>query len=188
MKKNLKIAVYCSSRDGLPEEDEAVARATGEWIGRNGHTLVYGGVNAGLMHTVAQATHDAGGRVVGVIPERFAHRGDAVVDEMIATRDLSDRKMKMIEMSDLFVVLPGGIGTLDEWLSTLSQIMVNGEDDRRGIVAVNMHGLYDAQAQELVQVSKSIFARGKHIDMTAMANNTEQLIEYLTKYQENYEK
>ena len=188
MKKNLKIAVYCSSRAGLPEEEKEGERTHSEWSGSNRHKLVGGGVNAGLMHTVAQATHDAGGRVVGVIPERFAHRGDAVVDEMVATRDLSDRKMKMIEMSDLFVVLPGGIGTLDEWLSTLSQIMVNGEDDRRGIVAVNMHGLYDAQAQELVQVSKSIFARGKHIDMTAMVNDTEQLIEYLTKYQENYEK
>ncbi len=184
----MKIAVYCSSQAGLPQPYEDVARATGKWIGENGHTLVYGGVNAGLMHTVAQATHDAGGHVTGVIPERFAHRADPVVDTVIATTDLSDRKMKMMDLADVFVVLPGGIGTIDEWISTLSQIIVNGDNDKRGIVAVNIDHIFDFQLAELKVMSQSVLARGKRIDMTAEVFTPSQLTRFLTKYQESYEK
>lgn len=184
----MNIAVYSSSQAGLPEPYEEVARATGKWIGEHGHTLVYGGVNAGLMHTVAQATHDAGGRVTGVIPERFAHRADPVVDTVIATTDLSDRKMRMMDLADVFVVLPGGIGTIDEWISTLSQIIVNGDDDKRGIVAVNIDHIFNFQLAELKAMSQSALARGKRIDMTAEVTTPSQLTFFLTKYQETYEK
>ena len=66
------------------------------------------------MHTVAQATHDAGGKVLGVVPDRFKHRTDAVVDQVVNCQDLGDRKTIMIDNAQLFVVLPGGLGTLDE--------------------------------------------------------------------------
>ena len=184
----MNVAVYCSSQAGLPEQYQAVAKATGEWIGKGGHTLVYGGTNAGLMHIVAQAAHDAGGKVTGVIPERFAPRADKVIDTVIVTTDLSDRKMKMMELADVFVVLPGGIGTIDEWMSALAQIMVNGESDRRGIVAVNIGHIYDAQLHALEEISKSVFTRGKHIAVTAEATSASQLTDYLTKYQDAYEK
>lgn len=183
----MNIAVYCSSRAGLPQQYEDVARAAGRWIGEQGHTLVYGGVNAGLMHTVAQACHDAGGRIVGVVPDKFAARTDSIVDEVISTHDLADRKDVMTRMSDLFVVLPGGIGTIDEWISTLSQIMVN-EGDSRGIVAVNIDHLFDHQVEALKVIAHSPFARGHHIDMTAVVTNSDQLINYLTQYQLNYGK
>ncbi len=184
----MNIAVYCSSQAGLPEPYEAAARAAGQWIGSGGHTLVYGGVDAGLMHTVAQATHDAGGHVTGIVPERFVNRTDKVVDTVISTVDLSDRKMKMIEMADVFVVLPGGIGTIDEWISTLSQIIVNGDNDNRGIVAVNIGHIFDHQIAELKAMSQSPLARGKRIDMTTEVTTPTQLTDFLTKYQETYEK
>ena len=115
----MNIAVYCSSRSDLEERYIMAATALGEWIGRNGHTLVYGGSNAGTMHTLAQAAHDAGASITGVIPQCFAKRADTLVDTLIPTTDLAERKSRMIALADLFVVLPGGIGTLDE----LSQIM-----------------------------------------------------------------
>lgn len=133
----MNVAVYCASRENLGEKYEAPAIALGKWLGENGHTLVYGGVKSGLMHTVAQAAHDAGAHIVGVVPERFVERTDAVVDEVVKCHDLGDRKVIMMDRADAFVVLPGGLGTLDEWLSTLSQIIVN-IDDHRPIFVVNV--------------------------------------------------
>lgn len=174
----MNIAVYCSSRDGLPEEYQEAARELGRWIGHGGHTLVYGGVDAGLMHVVAQATHQAGGHITGVVPERFKARTDALVDRLIACRDLADRKDIMINLADVFVVLPGGIGTIDEWVSTLSQLMVN-PDDHRPIVALNVHGMYDGLLKQLRDTARSPFARGHHIDMTREATSAQEMLEEL---------
>ncbi len=183
----MKIAVYCSSREGLAPQYVESAQALGAWIGEHGHTLVYGGVKSGLMHTVAQATHDAGGTVVGVVPERFTHRTDPVVDQVIGCHDLGDRKTIMMDHADAFVVLPGGLGTIDEWISTLSQLIVN-DGDQRSIVVVNTGGLYDHQLAQLTATAHSPFARGKHIDMSIAVNTIEELYVELEKISENYEK
>ena len=116
----MNIVVYCSAQDGLDKKYQQLAQALGTWIGQNGHTLVYGGVKSGLMHVTAQAAHDTGGHITGVIPEMFKHRQDPLCNEVVSTSDLQQRKQYMIEHGDVFVVLPGGIGTLDEWISTTS--------------------------------------------------------------------
>ena len=106
----MKIAVYCSSREDLGPDVTGAAEMVGSAIGRCGATLVYGGVNAGLMHTVAGAASRAGARVLGVVPEIFRHRADPVCDEVVFTSDLNERKGVMISQSDVFIVLPGGLG------------------------------------------------------------------------------
>ena len=123
------------------------AEALGQWIGSHGHTLVYGGVNAGLMHTVAQATHDAGGKVIGIIPERFRSRADELNDEVIFTADLAERKATMIEMANLFVVLPGGIGTLDEFIETMTLRKL--ERYMGELYVLNVKGFYEPFRQLL---------------------------------------
>lgn len=176
------IAVYCSSREGLGPRYEAPAQALGQWIGQHGHTLIYGGVHAGLMHTVAQAAHDAGAHITGVVPERFKSRADALVDELVPCHDLAERKDIMTGRADLFVVLPGGIGTIDEWISTLSQIMVNGEHDHRGMIIVNTDNMYGPLLEQLRLTSQSPFARGKHIDMSVPVSTVPELIAALDHY------
>jgi hypothetical protein len=183
----MKIAVYCSSREDLEEKFVQPAIALGRWIGEHGHTLVYGGVKSGLMHTVAQATHDAGGKVLGVVPDRFKHRTDAVVDQVVNCQDLGDRKTIMIDNAQLFVVLPGGLGTLDEWLSTLSQIIVNN-NDTRDIIVVNIDNLYSAQLKQLEETAQSPFARGKHIDKSIAVASSEEMIFQLDKISTKNEK
>ena len=174
----MNIAVYCSSRQGLAPEIEATAQALGQWIGTNGHTLVYGGVNAGLMHTVAQAAHDAGAQVVGVVPEYFMHRLDEVVDDVIETRDLNDRKDEMYRRSDAFVVLPGGIGTIDEWIATLSQITVDGSPRR--IVVMNLDGMYDHMVEQLKATNESPYARvATMLDISIIASTIDEMLEAL---------
>lgn len=184
--KNMKVAVYCSSRDGLGAEFSEPAEALGHWIGRHGHTLLYGGVQAGLMHTVAQAAFQTGAHIVGVVPERFAGRADKLATEIVACRDLADRKEIMISQADLFVVLPGGIGTIDEWVSTLSQIMVNGSDDRRGIIVVNINDMYGPMLEQLALTAKSEFARGKRIALSHPVPTTAKLIEALDRYADEH--
>jgi len=174
----MKIVVYCSSQEGLEEKYRLLARELGTWIGQNGHTLLYGGSNAGLMHITAASTHEAGGHVIGVIPEMFRHRIDPVCDEVVYTANLGDRKQYMIEHGDAFVVMPGGIGTLDEWMSTLA-VMTIGNDDPRPIVVANLDGLYDATIRQLADMTRTPFARGKNLARTLVATTATDLIDTL---------
>ena len=183
----MNIAVYCSSRNDLPQVYVNMAEMLGTWIGTNGHTLVYGGVNAGLMHITAQAVHDTGGKVLGIIPEFFIHRADVLNDELITTRDLNDRKSRMIAMADAFVILPGGIGTIDEWISTLAQLTIS-DNDNRGIIVANHEGMYDGTIRQLMDSSNSVFSRGKDLNRSIMVDDATQMIEQLTKLQNEYDK
>ena len=176
----MKIVVYCSSHNNLDDKFLHLAQTLGTWIGKNGHTLVYGGSNAGLMHITAAAVHVAGGHVIGVIPEMFRHRIDPVCDEVVYTSNLGDRKQYMIEQGDVFIVLPGGIGTLDEWMSTLA-VMTIGNDDPRPVIAANIDGLYDATVQQLADMTRTPFARGKNLARTLVATSAAHLLQILNE-------
>ena len=178
----MNIVVYCSSMEGLEEKYQQLATALGTWIGQQGHTLLYGGSNAGLMHVTAAAVHAAGGHIVGVIPEMFRHRIDPLCDEVVYTANLGDRKQHMIEHGDVFIVLPGGIGTLDEWMSTLA-VMTIGNDDPRPIIVANLDGLYDATVRQLADMTATPFARGKNLSRTLVAYNTTDLLTTLNAIQ-----
>lgn len=155
----MNITVYCSSRSNLDERFVEAADALGGWIGRNGHTLIYGGSNAGTMHTLAQAAHDTGAHITGVVPRCFAHRADSLVDTLVPTADLAERKARMIGLADLFVVLPGGIGTIDEWISTLTHLVVEGDVSKR-IIVVNIDGVFNHMIAQIAATAASPFARG----------------------------
>ena len=178
----MTIVVYCSSQAGLDEKFQQLAHDLGTWIGQHGHTLLYGGSNAGLMHITASAAHEAGGHVTGVIPEMFRHRLDPVCDDAVHTANLGDRKQYMIEHGDAFVVLPGGIGTLDEWMSTLA-VMTIGNDDPRPIIVANLDGMYDGTIQQLADMTRTPFARGKRLSRTLVATTTAELLSLLNDNQ-----
>lgn len=174
----MKVAVYCSSRSGLPEAYISVAEAVGRWIGTHHHCLVYGGVNAGTMHTVAQAAHDAGAEIEGIVPVCFTYRADPLVDRLTGCHDLSDRKSMMIDRADAFVVLPGGLGTIDEWMSTLSQLVVNS-DNRRKIIVANIGGVFDSLISQIKQLANSPLARSEMLQMSLIAGSEAETIALL---------
>ncbi len=176
----MNIAVYCSSKHGLEQRYIDLARAVGHWIGAGGHTLVYGGVDAGLMHVVAKSCHDSGGEVVGVITRNFASKADRLVDRLLTTGDLSERKSRMYIISDLHVVLPGGLGTIDEWMAALSQWVVDKREGV-GIVVANCEGMYDATLAQLRWLAGSPFAGKRHLAAMAVASSTEQLLHTLDR-------
>ena len=180
----MNIVVYCSAQDGLEDKYIQLATILGQWIGQNGHTLVYGGVKAGLMHATATAVHSAGGRCTGIIPEMFLHRLDSVCDDVVTTSDLQQRKQYMIEHGDVFIVLPGGIGTLDEWISTLC-IMRIGDDDTRPIVVADLDGMFNDTIRQLETITRTPFARGKDLTRTLVAHTPDELLDSLNSLTPN---
>jgi uncharacterized protein (TIGR00730 family) len=116
------VAVFCGSRVGTPPAFRAAAVALGRGLAEAGLKLVYGGGRIGLMGAMADAALEAGGEVIGVIPEfltrlEVAHDG---VSELIVTDSMHSRKRRMFELADAFVTLPGGLGTLDETVEILT--------------------------------------------------------------------
>ncbi|MCE2916369.1 MAG: TIGR00730 family Rossman fold protein [Rubrivivax sp.] len=112
----LTVCVYCGSRHGTRPEYTDAARRLGQAIGERGWSLVYGGGKVGLMGEVADAVLASGGRVVGVIPESLKRRevGHDGLHELHVVPTMHVRKQMMAERADLFLALPGGIGTLEE--------------------------------------------------------------------------
>ena len=122
MRELRAVCVYCGSNAGNRPVYAERAAALGQRLAREGIAVVYGGGNVGLMGVVADATLAAGGEVVGVIPEQLvgwevAHRG---LTRLEVVADMHTRKMRMFDLSDAFIALPGGFGTLDEMFEMLT--------------------------------------------------------------------
>lgn len=120
----MNITVYLGANAG---NDPALAQATaelGRWIGESGNTLVYGGSESGLMGVLAKSVLGVGGKAIGVEPQFFIDEGYEFdgLTELIVTRDMSERKAKMIELGEAFIALPGGTGTLEEITEVMSKV------------------------------------------------------------------
>ena len=116
------ICVYCGSRPGNEPGFAGLARAVGDWIGRHGGQLVYGGGNNGLMGVVADATLAAGGRVVGIIPKALMDKeiGHKGLTELRVVGSMHERKAMMADLAESFIAMPGGFGTFDEFFEILT--------------------------------------------------------------------
>ncbi len=140
----LSVCVYCGSRHGARPAYTEAARALGRAIGEQGWQLVYGGGKVGLMGEVADATLAAGGRVVGVIPESLKKLevGHTGLQELHVVPTMHVRKQMMAERADLFIALPGGIGTLEELYEVWTWRQLGYHDKPFGLL--NVEGYYDA--------------------------------------------
>jgi uncharacterized protein (TIGR00730 family) len=152
------LCVFCGSQHGSDRRFRAAATRLGELAASAGLKLIYGGGRVGLMGAVADAAMAAGGEVVGLIPARLLERevGHRAITELVVARDMFDRKDQMIARADAFVVLPGGLGTLDELLEvvTLRQLGYHGKP----IVLVNLAGYWDPLIALVDQVITHGFA------------------------------
>lgn len=139
----MNITVYLGANAGNDPVLAAAVRELGSWIGANGHRLVYGGSRSGLMGQLAQSTLDAGGTVTGVEPQFFVqqelqHDG---LTELIVTKDMTERKTKMIELGDAFIAFPGGTGTLEEISEIMSKVSL--KQLAAPCILYNLNGYYD---------------------------------------------
>lgn len=145
----MNICVFCSSSHNLDAVYLESAEAFGRALAKHGHTMVFGGYDLGLMGATASAAVQAGGRVIGVTTAGLSSGNRTVVQgiEEIETADLAQRKNKMMELSDAFVSLPGGIGTLDEFFSVIARVKAHELDAKSALL--NVAGFYDPLVQML---------------------------------------
>jgi uncharacterized protein (TIGR00730 family) len=145
----LRVCVFCASSEAVDRRYREVAADLGKGLAAAGWELIYGGGNLGLMGEVARAALASGARVTGIIPDRLADREVALdqVTELIRTDTLRERKALMDARSDAFVVLPGGIGTLEELVEilTLKQLGYH----HRAVVVVDADGYWDPLLEQV---------------------------------------
>jgi uncharacterized protein (TIGR00730 family) len=142
--KPVTIGVFCGSSSGTGPLFADVAQRFGTLVGEAGYRFLFGGGRLGLMGLAAVAAHDAGARVIGIMPEFLRHLEPplkAAQEEVLFVSSLFDRKQMMIERSDAFAILPGGLGTMDEFFEVLvgAQLLVH----QKPIVVVNVEGYFD---------------------------------------------
>ena len=175
----MRIAVYCSAKDAIPEEYLALGDALGKWLGSNGHTLIYGGATGGLMSRVSDATKAAGGYVIGVIPPRIITSGRkaANCDELYRVRCMSERKQAMRDMSDVIICLPGSYGTLDEMMDATSSAIVG--EHHKPVYVLNYKGFYEPLKQQIELMEQLQFIPAQQAYKPVFVDTLEELFESL---------
>ena len=140
---NMNITVYLGANAGKDSALAMAVRELGNWIGAHGHSLVYGGSKSGLMGMLAESVLQVGGDVTGVEPQFFVDAGFVYDDitRLIVTRDMSERKAKMIELGEAFIAFPGGTGTLEEIAEVMSKVSLGHLD--APCILYNLNGYYD---------------------------------------------
>jgi uncharacterized protein (TIGR00730 family) len=173
------ICVFCGSSFGDDPRYAAAARDTGIAIARRGWTLVYGGGRVGLMGVVANAALGAGGRVLGVIP-RFLYDREVGHDGLTALEivpSLTERKIRMGELSDAFLSLPGGVGTMDELFEMWSWTQVGLQQKPSALL--NVAGYYDGLVAFADRAAADGFMKPQHRAMLVVSERIEALLDQL---------
>ena len=139
----MNITVYLGANKGIDSSLTMAVRKLGEWIGQSGNTLIYGGSRTGLMGEIAESVLMAGGRVIGVEPQFFidSELQYDEITELIVTKDMAERKAKMIELGDAFIAFPGATGTLEEISEILSKLSLYQLECP--CIFYNVNGYYD---------------------------------------------
>ena len=175
MTKISSLCVFCGSKTGDDPAHEAAARRLGELMTERGITLVFGGGRIGLMGVVADAVLAGGGKAIGVIPEflKDLEVGNDDVTEQIVTASMHARKTKMFELADGFVVLPGGLGTLDETLEiiTWKQLRIHAKP----VVVVNTGGYWSVLEALLQRAVDSGFAHPAVAELFTMVDTPDDV-------------
>ena len=170
------ICVFCGSSEGNDLEVGKTAMELGAYMARNNIGLVYGAAKIGVMGQVAQAALDNAGKVIGVIPEflklkEVVHLG---LTELIVNKNMHERKMKMQEISDGFITLPGGVGTLEELFEiiTWSQLGLH----QKPIGLLNVNGFYDDLLSLLETMVKRGFLKMENYELLLVDTSVEGLL------------
>lgn len=177
-----RIAIYCGSKSGNRSQFTLDVQKLGEVIARENIEVVYGGGRVGLMGVLANAVLAQGGRVTGVIPtglftNEVAH---TELTDLITVEDMHARKAKMIQLSDGFIALPGGLGTLDEFFEVWTWCQLGIHNKPVGIL--NIGGYYDALLTFLNQMVGCGFLDAVFLEQLYVDTDSERLIQKLREY------
>jgi uncharacterized protein (TIGR00730 family) len=176
MSKLRRICVYCGSNAGNDPAHRAAAHDLGAFLARSGIGLVYGGGNVGLMGAVADGALSQNGEVIGVIPKSLMEKelGHGGVTELHVVTSMHERKQMMVDLSDGFIALPGGFGTLDELFETLTWLQLSFHDKPVGLL--NVGGFFDGLIEFIDHMSRSGFLKPEHARCVLVENDPIQLL------------
>lgn len=175
----MNVTVYLGANYGTDPTLQTTVAELGQWIGKNGHTLVYGGSASGLMGVLARSVMAAGGPVIGVEPQFFIDEGYELdgLTQLIVTQDMTERKAKMIELGDAFIAFPGGTGTLEEITEVMSKVSLKHLD--APCILYNLNNYYDslkALLDHMIETGLSTPARQEGIYFAADLAEVKQIL------------
>ena len=170
------VCVYCGSRTGKDAAWLAAASALGSGLAERGMTLVFGGGRVGLMGAAADAALAVGGKVIGIIPESLETRevGHANVSELHVVKNMHERKMMMAKKSDAFVVLPGGLGTLDEMFEIVTWRQLGFHD--KPVIVADINGYWQPLRSLLDSLVDKGFAADRDWDLLTFVSDIDDVL------------
>lgn len=171
------VCVFCASSRSLDQRWLDLAYEFGAALARRGHTLVSGGGRVGMMGTVARGARSQGTRTLGVIPESlvFLEAADPESDDLITTVDLAERKAVMMAKADAFVILPGGLGTLDELFEVWTTGALGLHD--KPVVVLDVDGFYTGLLGWLRGLVPAGFVRAEAISGIVVVDSVEAALD-----------
>ncbi|TDU71315.1 hypothetical protein EI77_02438 [Prosthecobacter fusiformis] len=178
----MRIAIYCGSSGGHESLYRNAAEAVASFLAREGIGLVYGGGNVGLMGIIANAALKEGGEVIGVIPQALMDKelGHGGVTELHVVRSMHERKQLMVDLSDGFIALPGGFGTLDELFETLTWLQLSFHEKPVGLLNVN--GFFDGLLTFLDHMTAQGFLKQEHRDCLLVSDDPAELLSKMRQF------
>lgn len=177
----MNITVYLGANEGNDPRLAQAVRELGRWIGESGNALIYGGSACGLMGELAKSVLDAGGKATGVEPQFFVDQGLLYDDltELFVTKDMTERKAKMIELGDAFIAFPGGTGTLEEIAEIMSKVSLKQLD--APCILYNLNGYYDGLKALLARMIEKGLSSPERQQGICFVEDLEQIKEILQK-------
>ncbi len=175
----MKVCLYGSGSKRTPSEFTDVGYELGLKIALNNHSLVFGGGNDGMMGAVAKGVYDNGGKITSISPWWINEFDDPFdgYDECIKTDSMDERKKLFLEKSDVFIIVPGGIGTLDEFFEVLTLKYLNRHSKR--IILFNINHFYDKMIDMLHQMHDEGLIREGALDIFVVANSMDEVFEFI---------
>ncbi len=178
---SMNITVYLGANEGNDYRLGEAVRELGDWIGTSGHVLVYGGSKSGLMGELAESVIETGGEAIGVEPQFFI---DAAVQyekltELIVTKNMEERKTKMIELGDAFIAFPGGTGTLEEIAEVMSKVSLKHLE--APCILYNLNGYYNSLKELLEHMIEKGLSTKERQEGIYFAENLEEIKQILMK-------
>jgi uncharacterized protein (TIGR00730 family) len=177
------ICVFCGSSPGARPEYVQAARHLGETLARRGLTLIYGGAKVGTMGQLAFSVLAAGGEVIGVIPRALVEMEVAYtgLSDLRVVGSMHERKALMADLSDGFITLPGGLGTIDEFFEVLTWAQLGMHHKPCGLL--NVCGYYDRLIDFMDHTVEQRFVQSTHRHMVLVAESAEALLDAFATYQ-----
>ena len=178
----MKICIYGASSNAINNSFITAGEILGEALAKNRHSIVFGGGAAGLMGAVARGAHKQNGEIIGICPSFFNVDGALFSNcsQMIYTETMRERKKLLEQMSDAFIITPGGIGTFDEFFEiyTLRQLGVH----KKAIAIYNTNGYYNSLIDMLNNAINKDFMPNTNMDLLFISDNPQEIITHIENY------